>query len=55
MILFKNIFINEFDENFELISVIQSDKIDIRNNNWIIQKPIITKDNLSNSIMELLL
>ncbi len=41
--------INEFDENFELISVIQSDKIDIKSNNWIIHNPKITKDNLSSS------
>ena len=41
--------INEFDENFELISVIQSNKIDIKNNNWIIHNPIITKDNISSS------
>ena len=39
--------INEFDENFELIRVIQSDNIDIENNNWVIYNPIITKDNLS--------
>ena len=29
-----------------LIRIIQSEKIDIKNNNWIIYDPIITKDNL---------
>ena len=40
--------INEFDKDFNLIRVIQSNKIDITNNNWIIYNPIITKDNLTN-------
>ena len=39
--------INEFDKDFNLIRVIQSNKIDISNNNWIIYNPIITKDNLT--------
>ena len=39
--------INEFDKDFNLIRVIQSNKIDITNNNWIIYNPIITKDNLT--------
>ena len=39
--------INEFDRDFNLTRVIQSDKIDISNNNWIIYNPIITKDNIS--------
>ena len=45
--LISKTIINEFDENFELIRVIQSDNIDIENNNWVIYNPIITKDNLS--------
>lgn len=37
--------INEFDKDFELIRVIQSEKIDIRKNEWIIYSPLITIDN----------
>ena len=44
--------INEFDKNFNLIRVIQSKKIDIKNNAWIIYDPIITKDNFTNNIKE---
>ena len=39
--------INEFDQNFNLIRIIQSEKIDIKNKRWIIYDPIITKDNLT--------
>ena len=39
--------ISEFDENFILLRVIQSKKINIENNKWIIYDPIITKDNLT--------
>ena len=39
--------INEFDSNFILIQTIQSNNIDIKNNNWIIYKPKITKDNIT--------
>ena len=38
-----NVIINEFDENFDLINTIQSEKIDINEEEWIIDKPIITK------------
>ena len=44
--------INEFDNEFNLIRVIQSDKIDIKTNNWIIYNPIITKDNITNIQMK---
>ncbi len=39
--------INEFNKNYELVRVIQSDKIDIKDNLWIIYNPIITKNNLT--------
>ncbi len=39
--------INEFNDDFELIRTIQSKKIDITQNNWIIFNPIITKNNIS--------
>jgi lipopolysaccharide export system permease protein len=45
-ILSKTI-INEFNDNFELIRTIQSEKIDISKNNWVIFNPIITKNNVS--------
>ena len=39
--------INEFNDNFELIRTIQSKKIDISENRWIIFDPIVTKNNIS--------
>ena len=39
--------INEFNSDFQLIRTIQSEKVDIKNNNWIIYNPVITKDNIS--------
>ena len=45
-ILSKTI-INEFNNNFELIRTIQSEKIDISQNKWIIFNPVITKNNIS--------
>ena len=45
-ILSKTI-INEFNNDFELIRTIQSEKIDIKKNKWIIFNPIITKKNIS--------
>ena len=45
-ILSKTI-INEFNDDFELIQTIQSQKIDISQNKWIIFNPIITKNNIS--------
>ena len=44
--LIKNM-INEFNSNFELKRTIQSNKIDIENNTWIIQNPIITEKNIT--------
>ena len=41
----KNIFINKFDKNFNLIEVISSKKADISTNDWIIEKPIIFRGN----------
>ena len=48
-ILSKTI-INEFNDDFELIRTIQSQKIDISQNNWIIFNPIITKNNVSKKV-----
>ena len=47
--LFGNI-INVFNSDFELEKIIQSDKIDIRLNNWLIYNPTTTIDNISRKI-----
>ncbi len=39
--------INEFNNDFELIRTIQSKKIDITNNNWVVFEPKITNNNIS--------
>ena len=39
--------INEFDKDFNLVRVVQSEKIDIKNNEWIIYDATITKDNFT--------
>jgi len=41
-----DVIINEFDKNFNLVSTIQSKKIDIERKNWIITEPKITKNNI---------
>ena len=42
--------INEFNKDFELIRSIQSNKIDFKNNRWVIFNPIITKNNIDEKI-----
>ena len=42
-----NTFITTFDEDFNLIKSIKSDKIDIRNKEWLIYDATIFKDNIS--------
>ena len=37
--------INEFNDNFDLIKVIEADKVDITNKQWIIIKPLIVQNN----------
>ena len=41
----SNTVINEFNKNFDLIRTIQSEKIDISKNEWIIFNPKVTSDN----------
>jgi lipopolysaccharide export system permease protein len=43
----KKTTINEFDSNFVLVQTIQSDNIDIKDNNWVVYKPKITKNNIT--------
>lgn len=45
--LLSDTIINEFNNNFELIRTIQSKKIDIKTNDWIIYQPTITNKNIS--------
>ena len=45
--ILSNTLINEFDVNFDLIRTIQSEKIDITKNQWVIFNPIVTKDNIT--------
>ena len=47
--MFENI-INEFNPEFILIKTIQSNKIDISQNEWIVYNPIITVENKTKKI-----
>ena len=42
--------INEFDSNFALIRTIQSNKIDISQNEWIVYNPVITIENITEDV-----
>ncbi len=44
-----NVVINKFDNDFNLINTIQSNKINIKNKLWIIEDPLITKKNVTSS------
>ena len=46
--LLINVSIIQFDKNYNLLQVIQSKKINIKSKNWNIDKPLITKDNITN-------
>jgi len=48
----RNVSITEFDQNFDLIQIIESFNVDISNFNWIISKPIISKDNSTNNLKQ---
>lgn len=41
----ENVFISKFDKNFDLIENISSKRVNISKNKWLIEKPIIFKDN----------
>ena len=43
-------FITTFDEDFNLIRSLKSDKIDIKDNEWLIYNPTVFKNNLSEKI-----
>ena len=40
-----NVFISEFDSDFNLINTFSSKKVDISSNKWILENPILFKDN----------
>ena len=42
---FLIVFISEFDKDFNLIRNVKSNKIDIKDNEWVIYNPKIYKDN----------
>ncbi len=42
-----NVVINKFDNHFNLIQTIQSNKVNIENKKWIIKNPTMTKENIS--------
>ena len=42
-----DVVINKFNNNFDLISSVQSKKINIKKKKWVIYKPLITKNNIS--------
>ena len=48
----KNVFINKFDKNFNLIEVISSKKAEISSNDWVIEKPIIFSGNKQTQMEE---
>ncbi len=43
-----NVIINEFDNEFNLKRIIQSEKININDTNWILENPKITNNNITN-------
>lgn len=45
----KNVSITEFDRNFQLTQIIQSQEVYISNKKWIISDPIISKNNITES------
>ena len=47
-----NVSIHEFDNNFQLVHIINSEEIDISSYEWILSKPIIFKDNKTTQLKE---
>jgi lipopolysaccharide export system permease protein len=50
-----NVLITQFNENFEIINIIQSKKVDISTNQWKIFNPLILKDNQQTLLDEMAL
>ena len=49
----NNISIVQFDENFNLIQIIESKEVNIETKNWIIINPVITKENATEKLEQL--
>ena len=47
-----NVSIHEFDNNFQLVHIINSEEIDISSYEWILSKPILFKDNKTTQLKE---
>jgi len=47
-----NVSIHEFDNNFQLVHIINSEEIDISSYEWILSKPILFKDNKTTQLNE---
>ena len=47
--------INEFNSDFELLRTIQSEKVDIKKNDWIIYAPEITENNITQKREDLII
>jgi lipopolysaccharide export system permease protein len=51
----ENVNINEFDEDFNLLRVISSEKVNIQSNNWILYNSTVIEKNTNKFIVELIL
>ena len=49
----NNVSIVQFDKNFNLIQIIESKEVNIETKNWIIENPIITKENITEKLEQL--
>ena len=48
--LLVNVSIVQFDKNFNLKQIIESEKVNIKSKNWHIDRPLITKDNATKEL-----
>ena len=49
----NNVSIVQFDKSFNLIQIIESKEVNIETKNWIIENPIITKENITKKLEQL--
>ena len=45
--ILTKVLINEFDKNYNFVRLINSQEVDIQNNDWVVKKSYITKDNIT--------
>ena len=48
--LLVNVSIVQYDNNFNLLKIIESDEVNIKSNNWEVKNPYITKENITNKL-----